>query len=210
MKKLFFFIILTFAIHLFSNDSEDKIFIIEDATFHSNDISELLQFYRYNPIEVNFCTPTKLLELPWLDKEIIEKLVKYRKQKMISNRKDLIEIGFDKITIKEISPYITYTKQMTKHLFSRTYYSFQEKHKDEISPYKSYQKIQYRFSNITLGGQIQKDISEINYFDYYSYYLWLHDYKYVKNFIVGKYRLAFGQGILFSPALGAKKTSATT
>ena len=210
MKKFLFFIFLIISINLFSNDSEDKLFIIEDATFHSNDLSESLQYFLKNPIEINFAPQQQLLMLPWLDEEIVKLIISARSDKKLTSKKALIKIGMNEITVNEIMPYISFTKNETKHLFSRTYYSVVESDIHENSPYKSYQKIQYIFPHFSLGGQIQKDIKEVNYADFYSYYFVLQDYKFVKKLIVGKYRLAFGEGLLFSPALGAKKTSATT
>lgn len=211
MRKIIIFTFLTLLISaIFANDSEEKLFILEDETFHSNELSELLQYYQKNPIEINFASTDIFSQLPWLSEDDIASIINYRKDKLIKNRNNLSESGLNSITIDEILPYISFSKKRSKHLYSRTYFSYQNKYKDELYPYKTYQKVQYIFPNFSLGGQIQKDVAEANYADFSSYYFSLHNYRFIDKIIVGKYKIAFGQGLLFSPALGTRKTSATT
>lgn len=196
---------------LYSNESEDALFSREEETFHQTELAAILEKLKSKPLDINNSSPKMLKKLPWLSDNDIDLILKFREKQTIRNKKTLIEIGINKITIERILPYISFTKQNIQKKYEDKFrVSYKEK-AEEISSVKFYNSLKYTSNKFQLGFINQKDAGESNALDFYSYYLYYHSPESVLNkLIVGKYRLFFGQGICFAPKLGMSKSSEAT
>ena len=198
------------TIVLFAEDSEEKIFSFEDETYHSTELSDLLQSIKKNPINVNMADEKELALIPWLSEKDIQKIILYRNSYKISRLEDLTEIGIDAVTVNELKDYITFRLAIDLKLKQTSRLEYHQPKQHLPSTLKYFQKTIFKFNNFKLGFISQKDEGEKDPIDFYSYFLEYSGKDLLKKVLIGKYRLALGQGILFAPKLGMSKSGAAT
>jgi len=207
-KILIFLLLLSTS--LFTEDSEEKLFSFEDETYHSTELSDLLQSYKKKPMNINTVDKNKLALIPWISEGDINKIILYRASNKITNLKVLSEIGIDDITVNELKDYITFGTSIQLKLQQVTRVEFHQPKQYLPSTLKYFQKTILIFNNLKFGFISQKDEGEKDPLDYYSYFMDYSSEYFIKKILVGKYRLALGQGILFAPKLGMSKSGAAT
>ncbi len=208
-SKIILILFLLTAI-LFAEDSEEKIFSFEDETYHSTELSDLLQNIKKNPINVNTADEKELALIPWLSEKDIQKIILYRDSYKISKLEDLSEIGIDAVTINELKDYIKFRSAIDLKLKQTSRFEYHQPKQYLPSTLKYFQKTILTTNKYKFGFISQKDEGEKDPLDYYSYFLEYSQDKLLKKFLLGKYRLALGQGILFAPKLGISKSGAAT
>lgn len=204
---LFFFL---FAAIIFAEDSEEKIFSFEDETYHSTELSDLLQSIKRKPINVNTADENELALIPWLSEKDIQKIIHSRNSQKITNLENLSTIGIDAITVNELEDYITFGPSIDLKLKQTSRVEFHQPKQYLPSTLKYFQKTILNINNFKFGFISQKDEGERDPLDFYSYFVEYSSENFLKKFIIGKYRLALGQGILFAPKLGMSKSGAST
>jgi hypothetical protein len=203
-------VLLVIPILLFAEDGEEKIFSLEEETFHANETSEMLEAIRRNPLNINLASDKKLQKLPWLSEEDINLILKYRKQNVISNWYTLLEIGLNSITISDIKNYIIFKPKEKLKLQQSARLEFNEAKQTFPSALKYYQRIKLDYKKFQVGFLSQKDEGESDPLDFYSYFVSYSDSKFFRKIILGKYRLGIGQGLIFAPKLGMSKSAEAT
>lgn len=210
MHSKILLILYLFTAILFAEDSEEKIFSFEDETYHSTELSDLLQNIKKNPINVNTADEKELTLIPWLSEKDIKKIILYRNSHKISKLEDLSEIGIDAVTVNELKDYIKFRSAIDLKLKQTTRLEYHQPKQYLPSTLKYFQKTMLTINNIKFGFISQKDEGEKDPLDYYSYFMEYSQDKLLKKLLIGKYRLALGQGILFAPKLGMSKSGAAT
>jgi hypothetical protein len=210
MKRLLLFIALCFVFLLFCDEGEEKVFSTEDDTYHSNELSDILENLRKNPININAASQKELLQIPWLSEEDVDLMIRARSKGKIKNAKHLITLGIDEITVSDIEPYIIFAKSSASSVEQITRFEAKEKYLEEANFLKYYQRTVFKKAGWNLGFLTQKDEKEKELLDFYTYYLQYSSSRFLKKIILGKYRPAFGQGIIFAPSLGVSKTASAT
>ena len=195
---------------LLAKDGEEKIFSFEDDTYHSTELSDLLENIRKNPYDINTVSQTDLEKLPWLSETDIEKIINYRKAEKISNWKEFIKTGINEITISDLKPYFSFEKSSPLKIKQISRVEFQQQNEHLPSCLKYFQKSLFQIKKFNFGFISQKDQGENDPLDFYSYFIEYSRNNFLERIILGKYRLAFGQGILFSPKLGMSKSAEAT
>ena len=193
---------------LLAEDAEEKIFSFEDETYHSTELSETLTSLRKSPLNINNASSKELTKLPWLSELDIGKIIKARDTKPISGWKELQDIGINEITISEIKDYIIFRDKPRLKLNQKTRGEYSESKDNFESTLKYYQRTLFEYDKFSFGFLSQKDEGEKDPIDFYSYFIEYNGNKI--HSVLGKYRLAAGQGILFAPKLGMSKSGAAT
>ncbi|MCK4655132.1 MAG: hypothetical protein KAU01_11880 [Candidatus Cloacimonetes bacterium] len=204
---LAFIIIFTF---LLAQDAEETILSLEDGTYHPTELSETLMSLRQLPLNINNASSIELTQLPWLSELDIGKIIKARNTKPISGWKELRNIGINEITISKIKDYIVFREKPGLKLNQRTRGEYSESKDNFESTLKYYQRTICGYKDLKLGILTQKDEGETDPIDFYSYFVEYKSNSFIKHTVLGKYRLAFGQGIIFAPKLGMSKSGAAT
>jgi hypothetical protein len=210
MKLFLRFLLVFVCVGLSAEESEEKLFSLEEETYHANELSDLLFRLRNNPLNINSAGKKDLLQLPWLAEEDVDRILLLRRKTEINSLWQLKEIGIDEVTLSDIREFISLqpaTRIRGKQQFRVEY---NQKKKKIPSTLKYYQSQNFEFGNFRCGFLSQKDEGEKNLLDFYSYYLQYQSRNAIQNLIMGKYRLALGQGIVFAPKLGLSKSSAAT
>ena len=206
------FLILMFLCFslLFAEDGKEKLFSLEEETYHSTELSDFLEKLQKHPLNLNTASRTVLSKLPWLSENDIDTIIVHRKSTLFLNWKQLENIGINEITVQEIKPYFQFSNTKNLHFHQTARIEFQEKDKNLPSTTKYLQKTFLNINKFKFAFISQKDSGEKNLFDYYSYFAEYHGQSFLSHIILGKYRVAFGQGILFAPKLGMSKSAEST
>ncbi|MDO9578621.1 MAG: helix-hairpin-helix domain-containing protein [Candidatus Cloacimonadales bacterium] len=203
-------ILLLLPFLLLAEDAEEKIFSLEEETFHANETSEILETLRKNPLNINQASASDLQKLPWLSEEDIHKIVESRKQQEISNWQDLENIGISSITISDIMDYIIFKPKEKLKYRQSLRFELNEAKENFPSTLKYYQRIRLDYGKFQSGFLTQKDEGETDLLDFYSYHLSYSGAGIFQKTIIGKYRLGIGQGLIFAPKLGLSKSAEAT
>ncbi|MCK4312012.1 MAG: helix-hairpin-helix domain-containing protein, partial [Candidatus Cloacimonetes bacterium] len=195
---------------VFAEDAEEKIFSFEDDTYHSTELSETLEKIRKQPFDINKASRKELEKLPWLSEKDIEKIIEWRERKHIKNWKDIASIGINEITISDLEHYIIFKPEFKINIKQVSRVEFNEAKEKIPSTLKYYQRTICGYKDLKLGILTQKDEGENDPIDFYSYFVEYKSNSFLKHSVLGKYRLAFGQGIIFAPKLGMSKSGAAT
>jgi len=210
MRSKILLIFFLFTPILFAEDFEENIFSVDDETTHSTELSDFMQNIKREPINLNTVDENELAQIPWLSEKDIHKIVLYRKSHKIVNLEDLYKIGLNAVTINELKECITFHTTINYKLEQRSRYEYQQAKQYLPNTLNYYQKTILTLNNFKFGFISQKDEGEMDPIDFYSYFLEYTQENFLKKFILGKYRLALGQGILFAPKLGMSKSGAAT
>ena len=210
MRSRIIFVFFLLTTILFAEDSEEKIFSFEDETYHSTELSDLLQSIKKNPINVNTADEKELSQIPWFSEKDIQKIIFYRNSNKITKLEDLSKVGVDAVTVNELKDYITFRSAIDLKLKQTSRLEYHQPKQYLPSTLKYFQKTILTINNFKFGFISQKDEGEKDPFDYYSYFMEYSQEKLLKKLLLGKYRLALGQGILFAPKLGMSKSGAAT
>jgi len=197
-----------FVFYVFAEDITENIISTESEINYATELSENLEFLRKNPIDITTVKIKKLRELLWLSETEIQKIIFHQKE--IFKLADLLKIGINEITISEIQDYICFQKQENYEISQRLRLEMKEENVKEKSCLKTYQRTIVTSENIKFGLLTQKDEFEHSLIDFYAPFLEFTQDAILRKIILGKYRLALGQGILFAPKLGISKSGATT
>jgi hypothetical protein len=209
-KILLLLFFVSLLCYLPANEAEEKLFNLEEETYHSTELSDFLQKLRTHPLDINTASKKELLRLPWLSEQEINLIISYRNKHKITTAAQLTEIGIDNITVSDISDYIVFSSGQKLNFQNQTRLEFNEAKKNYPSPLKYFQRTKLNYGKLQVGILSQKDEGETDPLDFYSYYLQYRNAGTIQNLVLGKYRIAFGQGLVFAPKLGMSKSSAAT
>ncbi len=210
-KKIKLILFILFTVFFLEAEDIAEIFSIEGETYFTNEIVENLEGFRKSPLNINKASREDLEKLPWLNEDDINNIIKLRKTKKISDWNDLNKIGINEITISELKEYIIFKISGKKYKFNQvSRIEFQEKKKHFPSALKYFQKTIFKYNKFEFGFISQKDEGESNPLDFYSYFVQYKSDNILKGVVLGKYGLAFGQGILFASKLGTSKSAEAT
>ena len=217
VKKLILIIFLFPYILLADEGDLEKLFTNEEETYKETELHDYLQQLKKDKLDINKATSEQLLTFPWLSKTEVSIIIKLRTRQLITSMQNLIDAGISPEICTEIEPYITFptnesqTKAMYKPIQIKSRIRFQNKFDSPYdNPLKLYQRHQFYWNDYTLSLLSQKDEGENDYLDFCSASLQKEDFGIIKKAIIGNYRLAIGQGILFAPKIGLSKGGETT
>lgn len=193
---------------LFSQEAEENIFSSEAELYHQTELFGKLTKIKISPLNINDVSKKELEIFPWLSEKDIKNILAYLRTNSIKKISDLEKAGINKITISEIEPYFQVKRVLNPTFSNSIRAEYQQAKADLPSTVKYLQKTIINYSNFNFGFISQKDEGERNPFDFYSYYAEYCQQN--KHFILGKYRVFLGQGILFAPKLGISKSAAAT
>ena len=182
----------------------------DDEYSDQSELISLLSKYEKNPININTATIKQLTILPWIPYYLAKDIISYRQESGgFNDISELLKIQNMSLEIfNNISLYVTIADTKGKYSFKiNTRSRLVRKLEESIgyekgyyynSPNKYYNKIETTVNNyLTMGALLEKDSGEKKINDFSSYYLNFQDSKDRIKFIVGNYRLAIGQGLVF-------------
>jgi hypothetical protein len=206
LKLLFCSIVIT---NLTAVNSIEDFLNMDESDSEENEFSEILSRLSQKPLNLKIATDSDLENLFWLTDEQLKMLKKHIKSKTISYR-ILAENNYTDDEIRFLRNYTTIQEPLNYNFSQRIRSSYQEKYKQEPSSTAFYQRMLADFQNYHFCFLTQKDATEKEISNFYSYFLAYQSDTILRKVIIGRYRLAFGQGLLMDSKLGVSKGSATT
>ncbi|MCD4817467.1 MAG: helix-hairpin-helix domain-containing protein [Candidatus Cloacimonetes bacterium] len=208
-SRIVLFFLISFQI-VFCYSSPEEFISDDENSLGEDYYSQILENLKQSPINLNKASYQELEELFWLSSEQISILWNLQNKGEIKSYKQLIKAGFSKKNVEELKPYITFEiiKNYDLTLQSRIY--SKEVDQSKNSPLNIYQRVKGNFNKFKFCFLHQKDPEEKRLLNFYSYYLEYYSDDYLQKILIGKYRLEFGQGLLFASKLGLSKGTAST
>ena len=182
----------------------------DEETSYPTELMEFLQNIRKKPVNINTIIEEDLYLFPWLTEIDVKKILEYRKSHKINKISDLRKLNISNKTINEIKNYITFKTVSRYKIQQISRAEFHQQKQNYPSTLKYFQKTILDLKKLKIGFISQKDEGEKDPLDFYSYFIEYTTDNFLKKCLIGKYRLALGQGILFASKLGTSKSGAAT
>ncbi|MFQ6617625.1 MAG: helix-hairpin-helix domain-containing protein, partial [Fidelibacterota bacterium] len=172
------------------NEIEEN--LLENQLSEADETTELLEYFRENPLSINDASSEELEKIPGLDNHLSEKIVVLRRKKGgFSHLSDILEI--EEITPERfefLSNFLILRRAEGNFKF-RTRLRTGEKGELYI-----YNRFLYKGSNGTLmGGLTEKDRMEKDLLDFFSFFICSGPTRFWDKLILGHYNPEFGQGL---------------
>ena len=218
---LIIFILIISPILCISQENElEK--LLEEETEYSDqsDLLERLLDYKQNPININEANLNDFTVLPWISAQLANEIITYRSQNgQFRMLEDLLNVpGFSEGSFEKVREFLTITNtshfdqlkirhrsRLSRKLEKSIGYQNGTYHN---SPNKYYNRFNIKYGNrVDAGLVFEKDSGERLLNDLSLYYLKYSSPKENFNFIIGNYRLEFGQGLTFWNPYGYRKSA---
>ena len=184
----------------------------EDET----ELIQLLQQLTDDPLNINFATKSDLLNIPFFTPALADTILEIRKRKNGFKSKRMLRPVLGKELYGLIKDFITAAEYQKTNGFAehKSYYNLPREEALQEGLYRGngwydYNKVYYRFTRQLKAGWVsQKDAGESSYLDYTSGFIrYQHRFGHL---ILGKYRLRFGQGLVFANPFAGRKSAMVT
>ncbi len=177
---------------LFCLISTDQFEIDQEIT-QTPEFLERIRRLKEDPIDINTAREIELLLIPYIDKYLAERIIKYREKHKFEKKDELLLIeGVTPYLFDRIKNFITVDiKRKRRKIKGIDFLSRFERKTDE-SEYKTYNRIIVPLKNVLVSGVCEKDYDEKNYLDYYAFSIYIPE-----KLIIGDYDLDLGMGIIF-------------
>lgn len=210
----------------------------DDADLSPEELAQYLTDLAAAPVNINAAGVHELLGLPGINIRLAQGIVDYRRQKPFETIEELLEVrGLGPATLERMRAYITLGSQaaLTRQLLgSRAYWTergrveyisrgqrvleqqagytapeFDGQTRYAGSPWRYYQRLNYRSQRISLNLTQLKDpgepIAGSTGFDFNSWHAGIQNIGWVRQVIFGDFGMWAGQGLVFSTGLGFGK-----
>ncbi len=203
-----FCLLLLLAFCLYPQEFETD--IEEEA---SEELVEVLQNLRENPLDVNTATKEDLLLVPYIDEKIADAIIRVRKEKGGFTDNQSLKEAVPDVIYDRISPYIVVIPKRVKEPFIYPRVRFRTRVKngyprDEDAPGNPlgfYNRILVDYRRFSACVIQEKDEKEKDFTDFLAIGVKTEDVGPLKDVIVGYYGLDFGERlVLASPVLTFK------
>ncbi len=206
MRFLFFLLCVDFLFAQIDSSRYNPAEFDEESTT----VVETLNALRENPIHLNQAGPSELLRVPYLDRDAVDSLLRYRRRHGPLKSYRRLRQLWGRETYRLARPYITLKPAPWPALvfYQKNYYKSDpgEQFRDtyEGSVLYSYSRLRYRHSRaLSLGLLLQKDPGERLINDLFHLALWYRREQW--SLLAGNYYLRFAQGLAFAPSFAPRK-----
>ena len=172
-------------------------FEIDQEVIQTPEFLERTRRLKEDPININTARETELMLIPYIDKYLADRIIKYREKHKFEKIDELLLIkGVTPYLFDRIKNFITVDIKRKRRkikgidFLSRLETKF-ERETDEFQD-KTYNRIIVPLKNLEISGICEKDYDEENHLDYYAFSIYLPE-----RLIIGDYDLDLGMGIIF-------------
>ncbi|MGE5411766.1 MAG: helix-hairpin-helix domain-containing protein, partial [Clostridiales bacterium] len=195
---------------------------------------ETIEYYKNNPLDLNKAGIQQLLEIPFMDYWLAEKIVEYRSiYGRIFSLTELYSIKeIDKNAINQVIPFLhiesikdsktdkntSSTKSQNGSIktkergFSASFrsrmisFSGSGQTDGGVSPFRQYNKLTLSYKGYSFGALTEKDPGENSLADFSSFYFSAKDKDDSRMIILGDYKEEFGQGLVMWGGYSSNKS----
>lgn len=211
-----------------AEDLEEKILDSYTESSDATQISEDLDYYLHNPVDINTASQSELERVPGLPPFLAKAIVDYRKRNVFLSVRDLIKVpGLTREVFVQFKDFVTVRGQVSEKRYDVAYRHRAKRNieqtqnfrndKYEGNIYQIYQRINATYQSffsdpqaqIRAGAVLEKDPGERKLNDHQVGFIEIRQFPYLRKAVVGNYQLEFGQALaLWSPS-GMSKSSET-
>lgn len=210
----------------------------DDADIDPEALAQYLTDLAANPVNINAAGLGELLGLPGINVRLAQGMLEYRDQKPFESIDELLEVrGIGSATLERVRPYVTLGSRsaLTRQLLgSRAYWTqrgrleyisrgqrvlqqqvgytepeFDGQSRYAGSPWRYYQRLNYRSQRLSLNFTQLKDpgepLSGPADFDFNSWHAGIQNIGWIQQIVLGDFGMWTGQGLVFSTGLGFGK-----
>ena len=217
---------------LFDNSADDIEENILEGYSESSDatqISEELDFYKQNPVDLNTASQAELERIPGLSSILAKSITVYRKQSVFKSIRDVLKVqDFTRETFVQVKDFITVNPNVREKRYDIDYRqrakrnveesrNFRE-HQYDGNIYQFYQRINATYQPflrspqalVRVGAVLEKDPGEKKLNDHQVGFIELTGFPFIRKSVIGNYQLEFGQALSLWSTSGLSKSSETT
>lgn len=169
-------------------------FEIDEEIIATPELLERLERLNEKPININKASKEELMLVPYIDNFLSEQIIETRKEKPFTNISELLLISrVTPLLLDRLKPYITVELERPKFVILKgTKFLSRFERKITNRADKVYNRIEFPYKNLYIGGLFEKDFEDENYFDYYAASIYSPG-----NFVIGDFDLDIGMGLIF-------------
>ncbi|MCK4306754.1 helix-hairpin-helix domain-containing protein [candidate division WOR-3 bacterium] len=174
-----------------------------EAPQGNEDLIDELGKLEQHPIQLNKAKKENFLRIYWISPELAKSIIETRnKIGGFKKVEDLNKVlGLTDETLELIKPYVTvgaiHKSPLLFELRARVKESFPRESGKLGDPWKTYERLKLRYRNLSGVLLLEKDYYEESYGDFITGGIMLQLNKRFPKFVLGDYKLEFGEGLLF-------------
>lgn len=155
---------------------------------------ERIERLKENPVNINTASRRELTMIPYIEKNIAEKIISRRKRNIFHKKEELLLIpGITPVIFDRIKIFITTRETRYKFRIPSGLKSLSRiERKFTGSLNKVYNRAEIPYKNFLMGAVVEKDYEDSDYLDYHAGSIFYPD-----KFILGDYDLDFGMGLIY-------------
>ena len=209
-----------------TDDAEERILDSYSESSDATLISEELDYFKQNPVDINTASQSELEQIPGLSPILAKAISDYRKHKVFMLERDLLKIpNFTREAFVQVKDFITVNPLVRAKRYAVDYRqrakrnieesrNFQDE-KYDGSIYQFYERINADYrpflkrpqAQIRAGAVFEKDPGEKKLNDHQVGFVELRDFPFIRKSVIGNYQLEFGQAVSMWSSSGMSKSS---
>lgn len=211
-----------------ADDTEERLLESYLESSDATQLSEELDYYRQNPVDINSASQSELERIPGMPSLMAKQILEYRKANVFFSTRDLLKVpGFTREVFVGIKEFITVNPNVRAKRYDLTYRQ-RSKRNIEASRdfrenkfagniYQFYQRLNASYyplikkpdAEIRVGVVMEKDPGESKLNDHQVGFIELKNFPYIRKAVFGNYQLEFGQALSLWSTSGMSKSSET-
>lgn len=215
-----------YLFNITSEDAEERILDSYSESSDATQISEELDYFKQNPVDINTASQNELEQIPGLSPILAKAISDYRKHAVFMSERDLLKIPhFTREVFVQIKDFITVNPLVRAKRYEVDYRqrakrnieesrNFQDE-KYDGSIYQFYERINAGYqpflkrpqAQIRAGAVFEKDPGEKRLNDHQVGFVELQDFPFIRKSVIGNYQLEFGQAVSMWSSSGMSKSS---
>lgn len=211
-----------------ADDTEERLLESYLESSDATQLSEELDYYRQNPVDINSASQSELERIPGMPSLMAKQILEYRKANVFFSTRDLLKVpGFTREVFVGIKEFITVNPNVRAKRYDLTYRQ-RSKRNIEASRdfrenkfagniYQFYQRLNVSYyplikkpdAEIRVGVVMEKDPGESKLNDHQVGFIELKNFPFIRKAVFGNYQLEFGQALSLWSTSGMSKSSET-
>ena len=211
-----------------TDDTEEKLLESYVESADATQLSEELDHYRQNPVDINYASQSELERLPGMPPLAVRQILDYRKNHVFFSIRDLLKVpGFTRETFVRIKEFITVNPDVRAKRYDVAYRQRSKRSIEESRDfrenkfagniYQFYQRLNASYyplmnkpdAELRVGVVMEKDPGENKLNDHQVGFIELRNFPFIRKAVIGNYQLEFGQALSLWSTSGMSKSSET-
>ncbi len=211
-----------------TNDAEERWLENFSESSDATQISEEMDYYRQNPVDLNTASQSELENIPGLPPLLSKAIVDYRKKNTFRSVRDLLKVpGLTREVFVGMKEFVTADPNSRSKRYDIAYRQRAKRNVEtsrdfregrfDGNIYQYYQRLNATYypmrsrplAEIRGGVVLEKDPGESKLYDHQVGFIEFNNFPFFKKAVIGNYQLEFGQALSMWGSSGMSKGSET-